>query len=56
MTTHTHIPIFKSLRNTSAIGYGVNMVRGQKEGASFKKCRITLLQRIQRADRQPTTV
>lgn len=46
---HTHIHIFKSLKNTSAIGFGVNMVHGHKEDASFKKCRITLLQPIYRA-------
>lgn len=46
---HTHIHIFKSLKNTSAIGFGVNVVHGHKEDASFKKCRITLLQLIYRA-------
>lgn len=45
----THIHIFKSLKNTSAIGFGVNMVHGHKEDASFQKCRITLLQVIYRA-------
>lgn len=41
--------IFKSLKNTSAIGFGVNMVHGHKEDTCFKKCRITLLQLIYRA-------
>lgn len=45
----THIHIFKSLKNTSVIGFGVNMVHGHKEDASFQKCRITLLQLIYRA-------
>lgn len=44
----THIHLFKSLKNTSAIGFGVNMVWEQKEDASFKKCRITLLQPLRR--------
>lgn len=48
---HTHIHIFKSLKNTSAIGFGVNMVHGHEEDASFKKCRITLLQLIYGAGR-----